>query len=236
MPYFGGGTIGGGGGGFPPGGSDYQIQLRLGAAFTAIPGLAWDPATLALRVDRLALRSPVFAGISATVLGEAVDATAPNTVVLGRGMVVGVSNAVVVTNGGTPPASQDCIILGRPSVAAGAKSVSIGRTGGASGANAVAVGADAQATHSRSVALGDGARSTAANRATVGSAAKPLELEATSHVRARGALCTSLTTEPADADLALGEIALWWDQATLHLKVKAKDAGGTIRSGAVVLA
>ena len=231
MPYFGGS----GGGGLPPAGVDHQVQFRLGAGFGAVPELAWDPATKALAVDRLRLRSPVFTGISATVLGEGVDAGSGNTVVVGRGMVVPVSNAVVVTNGGTPPSGQDCIVIGRPSLAAAQRAISIGRTGGASAANAVSLGYDAQATHSRAVAIGEGARSTAANRATVGSAAKPLEVEATSHIRARGALMTSRTSEPADGDLGNGEICLWWDQAANLLRVKAKDAAGTIRRGEVAL-
>lgn len=232
MPYYGAS----GGGGLPPAGLDHQVQFKLGAGFGAVAELAWDPAAKALAVDRLRLRSPLFSGVSATVLGENVDAGSGNTVVVGRGMVVPVSNAVVLTNGGTAPTGQDCIVIGRPSLATAQRAVSIGRTGGASGANTVSLGYDAQATHSRAVAIGEGARSTAANRATVGSAAKPLEFEATSHVRARGALCTSLTTEPSSADLANGEAALWLDAASMTLRIKAKDAGGALRTGALVLA
>jgi hypothetical protein len=233
MPYFGG--FGGGGGGAMPAGEDHQIQLRLGSAFAAVPELAWDPATMALAVDRIRLRSPVFSGISSTVVGEGVDCGSGNTVVVGRGMVVPVSNAVVLTNGGTPPSGQDCIVVGRPSLAAAQRAISIGRTGGASGANAVALGYDAQATHSRSVAIGEGARSTAAHRATVGSAAKPLELESTSHVRARGALMTSRISEPPESDLADGEVCLWLDAFAGILRITAKDSLGNVRRGEVAL-
>lgn len=214
MPYYGG--AGGGGGALPPAGLDYQVQLKLGAGFGAVAELAWDPAAKALAVDRLRLRSPLYSGVSSTVLGENVDAGSGNTVVVGRGMIVPVSNAVVLTNGGTAPTGQDCIVIGRPSLAGAAKSVSIGRTGGASGANAVSLGYDAQATHSRAVAIGDGARSTAANRATFGSTAKPLEVEATSHVRARKAVISGQVTFPGGL-LAAGEFCHWLDGSTLRI-------------------
>ncbi len=223
MPYFGGGS----GGGSVPAGEDYQVQLKLGPALAAVPELAWDPVAKALAVDRIRLRSPLAAGISATVIGENVDTNQANTVVVGRGMVANVANAVILTNGGTPPTQQDCIVIGRPTLAAAQKAVSIGRTGGASGANSVAVGYDAQATHSRSVALGDGARSTAANRATFGSPAKPLEVEATSHLRAAGSVVGG-QSEAADAGLAPGQFAVWFDPTADHLRFKAKRADGSV--------
>lgn len=224
MPYFPGTIVGPGG---SAAGTDYQLQLKLAGGFHAVPELSWDPAAKALAVDRIRLRSPIAAGISSTVIGENVDTNQANTVVVGRGMVANVANAVILTNGGTPPTQQDCIVIGRPTLAAAQKAVSIGRTGGASGASSVAVGYDAQATHSRSVALGDGARSTAANRATFGSPAKPLEVEATSHLRAAGSVVGG-QSEAADASLAPGQFAAWFDPTADHLRFKAKRANGSV--------
>lgn len=231
MPYF-PGTVGGGGS--APAGSDYQIQFALAGSLAAAPELAWDPAAKALVVDRIRLRSREVSGITNTAIGENVEATTPNTVIVGRNMTTGASNAVILTNGGTPPTQQDCIVIGRPSLAAGNKAVSIGRTGGASGSRAVSAGYNAQATHSGSAAIGDGARSTKANRATFGSAAKPMEVEATSHVHARGSLVGN-EGQIANADLAEGEFAIWYDDATSQLKFKAKDLLGNIRDGGVPL-
>jgi hypothetical protein len=216
MPYF-PGTVGGGGS--APAGSDYQIQFALAGSLAAAPELAWDPAAKALVVDRIRLRSREVSGITNTAIGENVEATTPNTVIVGRNMTTGASNAVILTNGGTPPTQQDCIVIGRPSLAAGNKAVSIGRTGGASGSRAVSAGYDAQATHSSSAAIGDGARSTKANR----------------HVHARGSLVGN-EGQIANADLAEGEFAIWYDDATSQLKFKAKDLLGTIRDGGVPLA
>jgi hypothetical protein len=44
-------------------------------------------------------------------------------------------------------------------------------------------------------------------------------------------------TAPADADLATGEMAIWFDQTSgaAKLKIKAKDSGGTVRTGEVAL-
>ncbi len=228
MPYY--GIIGGGGA--PPAGEDHQIQLKLGSAFAAVPELAWDPTTKALVADRVRLRSPMSGGISSTVVGENVDTNQANTVILGRGMVANVSNAVIVTNGGTPPSQQDCIVIGRPSLAAARRAVSIGRTGGASADSSVAIGSDAQATHARALALGEGARSTAAHRATFGSAAKPLEVEATSHLRAAGSVIGG-SDEAADASLTPGQYAGWYDPAAGHLRFKAKHLDGSVGEAVV---
>lgn len=232
MPYF-PGTVGGGGS--APSGSDYQIQFALAGVLAAAPELAWDPTAKALVVDRIRLRSREVSGLTSTAMGENVEATTPNTVIVGRNMTTGASNAVILTNGGTPPTQQDCIVIGRPSLAAGNKAVSIGRTGGASGSRAVSVGYDAQATHDRAVAIGDRARSTKADRATFGSQTNPLEVEATSHLRARGSVIGN-EAQVANADLAEGEFAIWYDDATSQLKFKAKDLVGNIRDGGVPLA
>lgn len=185
MPYFPGTIIGRAG---SPAGADHQLQMKLGRGFHAVPELNWDPVAKALAVGPLRLRSPVTAGISATVVGESVDTNQANTVIVGRNMTANVANAVIVTNGGTPPVQQDCVIIGRPALAGAQRSVHVGRMGGASGNSAVSLGYDAQATHARAVAIGDGARSTANDRATFGSVAKPLEVESTSHLRAAGSV------------------------------------------------
>jgi serine/threonine protein phosphatase PrpC len=54
---------------------------------------------------------------------------------------------------------------------------------------------------------------------------------------AKGPVITSRTSAPADADLAAGELAIWFDKTTgaAKLMVKAKDNGGTVRTGSLAL-
>jgi hypothetical protein len=49
---------------------------------------------------------------------------------------------------------------------------------------------------------------------------------------------TRKSSAPADADLATGELALWFDSSAgaARLMVKAKDAGGTVRTATIALA
>jgi sulfate adenylyltransferase subunit 1 (EFTu-like GTPase family) len=49
---------------------------------------------------------------------------------------------------------------------------------------------------------------------------------------------TRKSSAPADADLATGELALWFDSTAgaAKLMVKAKDAGGTVRTATIALA
>jgi hypothetical protein len=230
MPYYGGG----GGGGTPPAGVDGSVQRKLGTVLAGDEHFHYDPATKTLKVGEVLLRALVT-GNESILVGQNLACSQGNTVLVGRGMTANVANAVILTNGGTPPAQQDCIVIGRPSLAGQQKSIHIGRVGGANAFGAISVGADAQATHSRAVAIGEGARSRAVNRATFGSDTKPLELEATSHVRARGGLM-AIGAEPADADLQEGEVALFADPITDRLRIKLKRVGGAIRTGEVVLA
>lgn len=53
-----------------------------------------------------------------------------------------------------------------------------------------------------------------------------------------GYFMTKKTSAPADADLAAGEMALWFDSTNgaAKLMVKAKEAGGTVRTASVALA
>lgn len=52
-----------------------------------------------------------------------------------------------------------------------------------------------------------------------------------------GYFMTSLTSAPADADVGVGEMSLWFDSTNgaAKLMVKAKEAGGTVRTGSVAL-
>jgi hypothetical protein len=60
----------------------------------------------------------------------------------------------------------------------------------------------------------------------------------TSRIMKGGHIATRLNAAPADADLASGEVAFWFDSTSgaAKLKVKAKDAGGAVRAGEVALA
>jgi hypothetical protein len=53
-----------------------------------------------------------------------------------------------------------------------------------------------------------------------------------------GYFTTRKNSAPADAELAAGEVALWFDatNAAAKLMVKAKEAGGTVRTGSLALA
>ena len=53
-----------------------------------------------------------------------------------------------------------------------------------------------------------------------------------------GAFITKSNAAPADADLAAGEMAIWFDQTNgaAKLMVKSKEAGGTVRTGQLALA
>ncbi|SES47256.1 hypothetical protein [Rhizobium sp. NFR03] len=53
-----------------------------------------------------------------------------------------------------------------------------------------------------------------------------------------GVFMTSKTSAPADADISTGEMALWFDSTSgaAKLMIKAKDAGGTVRTASVALA
>jgi hypothetical protein len=53
-----------------------------------------------------------------------------------------------------------------------------------------------------------------------------------------GYFITKKTTAPADGDLNAGELALWLDatNGAAKLMVKAKEAGGTVRTATVALA
>jgi hypothetical protein len=57
-------------------------------------------------------------------------------------------------------------------------------------------------------------------------------------VSADGAYRTLVHAAPADASIQTGELALWFDQtaAAAKLMVKAKDAGGTVRTATINLA
>ncbi len=62
-----------------------------------------------------------------------------------------------------------------------------------------------------------------------------MEVEATNHVRAWGALMTKLAAAPADAELANGEMAIWFDAVAAKLKVKAKNSTGVIKTAELAL-
>lgn len=223
MPYF----PGAGGGGAAPGGDEGAVQYRAGAAFAGHAGLHYDPVTGTLRIGACSITTPIVSGNASLVVGDSVGTNQANTVIVGRGMTANVANAVILTNGGTPPTQQDCIVIGRPSIGCVQKSLHIGRTGGCSGANGVSIGYDARCTHARGVAIGNGARSSANDRATFGSPDKPLELEATSHLRAKGAVIGGLT-EPADEDLPPGSFCLWLDEQSRNVGMKIKLLDGTV--------
>jgi len=224
MPYFPGA---GGGGGAAPGGDEGAVQYRAGAAFAGHAGLHYDPATGTLRIGACAITTPIVSGNASIALGENVGTDKANTVIVGRGMTANVANAIILTNGGAPPTQQDCIVIGRPSFGCVQKSIHIGRTGGCSGANGVSIGYDARCTHARGVAIGNGARSSANDRATFGSPDKPLELEATSHLRAKGAVIGG-GSEPADASLETGQFAAWFDELADHMRFKGKRGDGSV--------
>lgn len=59
-----------------------------------------------------------------------------------------------------------------------------------------------------------------------------------SRINKDGFIITAKNAAPADADLNAGEIAFWFDSTNgaAKLKVKAKEAGGTVRTGEVALA
>lgn len=61
---------------------------------------------------------------------------------------------------------------------------------------------------------------------------------ALSRINRDGFIMTAKNAAPADADLNAGEIAFWFDSTNgaAKLKVKAKEAGGTVRTGEVALA
>ena len=86
-------------------------------------------------------------------------------------------------------------------------------------------------------------RSTALLRARGGQSASILLLEngngaVLSRFDKSGFFMTRKTTAPLDADLAPGELALWFDStpAAARLVIKARDGGGTVRTGSVALA
>lgn len=59
-----------------------------------------------------------------------------------------------------------------------------------------------------------------------------------SHFDKNGFFMTRKVAAPADGDLASSEVALWLDATSgaAKLKIKAKDSGGTVRTGEVALA
>ena len=56
-------------------------------------------------------------------------------------------------------------------------------------------------------------------------------LEVGGPVKAGGQITTVLQTEPADADLANGELAIWYEAALQRVGYKAKDNAGSIWKG-----
>jgi hypothetical protein len=60
---------------------------------------------------------------------------------------------------------------------------------------------------------------------------------AASVLLSNAAVATSRTTIPADGDLSAGQMAIWFDatNGAAKLKIKAKEAGGTVRVGEVAL-
>lgn len=59
-----------------------------------------------------------------------------------------------------------------------------------------------------------------------------------SRINKDGYFMTRKTAAPADGDLATSEMAIWLDDTAgaANLKIKAKDSGGTVRTGTVALA
>lgn len=228
MGYFGGVS---GGGVAKAGGQNTHVQFNDQGNFGGEAGLAYDKAAKTLSIGQCRIKTPV-PGNESVVIGNNVDTDQGNNVLVGRNMSLMSgprSNCVCLVNGGTPPIGQDAIIVGRPSIAGGAKSVHVGRLGGCSGANAASMGYDAQCTHEGAMALGHESRSTAPGRATFGSKSNTMEVEATSHVRAIGALTTRKTSEPLPAELANGEMAIWFDVAANTFRILAKDGAGNLK-------
>lgn len=58
------------------------------------------------------------------------------------------------------------------------------------------------------------------------------------HLNKSGYFMTRLHAAPADADVATGEVALWFDQTigATKLMVKGKDSGGTVRTATIAMA
>lgn len=230
MGYF------GGAGGKPaePAGSDRQIQFNDDGEIGADPGLLYDKTGKTLVVDKFEVRTPGSTpGAESVLAGQSLVTTQNNNVLLGRNLTLNTSNCVIVVNGGAAPTGQDAIVVGRPNLAGGTKSLHIGRLGGCTGPQGVSVGYDAQCTHQGAMALGHEARSTASGRATFGRPENTMEVEATSHVRARGALVTSLNQAPDPAQLTNGEVAIWFDAVGAALRLLAKTADGTVISGII---
>lgn len=230
MGYFGGAS----GGPTKPAGLDRQIQFNDGGDLGAVPGLLYDKTAKTLVVDKFEVRTPGSTpGAESVVAGQSLVTTQNNNVLLGRNMTLNTSNCVIVANGGAAPIGQDAIVVGRPNLAGAIKSLHIGRLGGCTGSNAVSLGFDAQCTHEGAMALGHEARSSATGRATFGRIGNTMEIEATSHVRARGALVTSLNQAPDPAQLTNGEVAIWFDAVGAALRFVAKKADGTVVSGTI---
>jgi len=55
------------------------------------------------------------------------------------------------------------------------------------------------------------------------------------NVKAQGALATGMKTAPADADLAIGEIAFWYDEPRGKVRLRARDNAGVFWKGQVDL-
>lgn len=227
MGYYGGSSGGGG-----PAGINTQVQFNDDGAVGADAGLAYDKNVKALQVDACVIASPVD-GNESIVVGQNLVTNQGNNVLLGRNMSLNASNCIVITNGGAAPAQQDSVCIGRPLIAGGQKSTHVGRLGGCSGQRGASLGYDARCTHSSAVAIGDSARTSKSNRATFGSDSKPMEVEATSHARAKGALITAMNNEPAETALANGEVGLWFDAVSGDLKLIARLSDGTVIRGDV---